>query len=135
VLVGEAHTEAHQPIALLRLPPDLHDRWFAEFVAQPSNRLDPALVATAGWVRLLARTQRGDFGTAYRRRWLRYRAQQVADLTTLQIRFGVDAARQQGIPVDFFFDGTHAVFVWEHARAAGAHSPDNSSDSIAGRSR
>lgn len=118
VLVGEAHPETHQPIVLLRLPPDLHDRWFAEFVAQPSNGLDPVLVATAGWVRLLARTQRGDFGTAYRRRWLRYRAQRVADLTTRQIRSGVDAARQQGIPVDFFFDGTHAVFILEHAGGA-----------------
>jgi hypothetical protein len=118
VLVSEAHTETHQPITLLRLPPDLHDRWFAEFVAQASNRLDPMLVASAGWVRLLARTERGDFGTAYRRRWLRYRALRIADLTTRQIRSGVDAARQQGIPVDFFFDGTHAVFVWEHACGA-----------------
>lgn len=118
VLVGEAHIETHQPIALLRLPPDLHDRWFAEFVAQADNRLDPALVESAGWVRLLARTQRGDFGGAYHRRWLRFRASRVADLTTRQIRTGVDAARQQGVPVDFFFDGTHAVFIWENARGA-----------------
>ncbi|HVO22024.1 MAG TPA: hypothetical protein VMW56_00185 [Candidatus Margulisiibacteriota bacterium] len=118
VLVAEAHPEEHRPITLLRLPPDLDDRWFAEFVAQPSNRLDPGLVATAGWVRLLARTQRGDFGVTYRRRWLRYRAQRIADLTTRQIRCGVDAARQQGIPLDFFFDNTHAVFVWEHDRGA-----------------
>jgi hypothetical protein len=121
VLVAEAHPEAHQPIMLLRLPPDLHDRWFAEFVAQPSNRLDPTLVATAGWVRLLARTQRGDFGATYRRRWLRYRAQRIADLTTRQIRLGVDAARRQGIPLDFIFDATHAVFIWEHSGARRAH--------------
>lgn len=118
VLVAEAHPQEHEPITLLRLPPNLHDHWFAEFIAQPSNRLDPALVAAAGWVHLLARTQRGDFGVTYHRRWLRYRAQRIADLTTRQIRSGVDAVRQQGIPLDFFFDRTHAVFIWEHSGGA-----------------
>ena len=114
-LADDSHPEAHQPITLLSFPPDLHDRWFAEFVAQPGNGLDPALVAIDGWLRLLARTQRGDFGTAFRRRWLRYRAQRIADLTTRHIRHGVEAARAQGVPIDFFHDGTHAVFVWERA--------------------
>ena len=114
-LATEPHPVAHQLIALLRLPADLHDGWFAEFVAQPSNRLDPALIATDGWVRLLARTQRGAFGAAFHRRWLRYRAQRIADLTTRQIRHGVEAARGAGVAIDFFHDGSHANFVWEAA--------------------
>ena len=112
-LVDAPHPEAHQPIAVLHLAGDLHDRWFAEFIAQPTNTLDPVLVTTDGWVRLLARTQRGDFGLTFQRRWLRYRAQRVSELTTQQIRNGVEAARRQGIPIDFFHDGTHAVFVWK----------------------
>jgi hypothetical protein len=124
VLLAEAHPEAHQSIRLLQLPPDLHDRWFAEFAAQLSNRLDPVLIATAGWAGVLARTQRGDFGNAYRRRWLRYRAQRIADLTTRQIRSGVDLARQQGIAIDFFFDRTHAVFIWEATRGARRAPPE-----------
>jgi hypothetical protein len=123
VLVSEPHPPAHQLVPLLNLPPDLHDRWFAEFLAQPGNTLDPVLVATDGWVRLLARTQRGDFGTIFLRRWLRYRAQRLADLTTHQIRTGIEALRRQGIPIDFFHDGTHAVFVWEET--TGDNTPSN----------
>ena len=111
-LVTEPCAHPHQPIPLLRLRPDLYDQWFADFVAQPKNALDAALIAADGWVRLLARTQRGDFGATFQRRWLRYRAQRIADLTTRQIRDGVEAARRQGLPIDFFHDGTHAVFVW-----------------------
>jgi hypothetical protein len=111
-LVGEPSSHTHQPIPLLRLLPDLHDRWFAEFVAEPRNALEATLIETEGWVRLLARTQRGDFGAAFQRRWLRYRAQCLTDLTTREIRHGVEAARRQGLPIDFFHDGTHAVFIW-----------------------
>jgi hypothetical protein len=116
-LVTEPHPDEHQPLTLLRLSAGLPDQWFAEFIAQPANRLDPALVASDGWVRLLARTQRGDFGAAFYRRWLRYRAHSIADLTTRQIRSGVDAARSEGVPIDFFHDGTHAVFAWEETTA------------------
>lgn len=111
-LVDPSHPETHQPVVLLCLPADLHDRWFAAFLAQPKNALDPTLVATDGCARLLARTHRGDFGAAFRRRWLRYRAQRVSEMTTQHIRNGVEAARRQGVPIDFFHDGTHAVFVW-----------------------
>ena len=119
-LVATAHPESHQSIALLRLPADLHDRWFAEFLTQPRNALDPTLVASDGWVRLLARTQRGDFGTAFQRRWLRYRAQRVADLTTQHVRHGVEAARRHGVPIDFFHDGTHAIFAWKGSSGDGS---------------
>ncbi len=118
-LVTQPHQESHQPVSLLHLAPDLHDRWFAEFVAQPGNTLDPALIATDGWVRLLARTQRGDFGAAFHRRWLRYRARRIADLATQQIRMGVDDARRQGVPLDFFHDATHAVFTWQSSGGQG----------------
>jgi hypothetical protein len=125
-LVETAHPESHQSIALLRLPADLHDQWFAEFVTHPRNTLDPALVASDGWVRLLSRTQRGDFGTAFQRRWLRYRAQRVADLTTQHVRHGVQAARGQGVPIDFFHDDTHAIFAWKGP--SGDRSTSNVSD-------
>ncbi len=111
-LISEPCTDPHQAIPLLHLRPDLHDRWFAAFVAQPGNALESTLIETEGWVRLLARTQRGDFGTTFQRRWLRYRAQRLSDLTTREIRHGVETARRQGLPIDFFHDGTHAVFVW-----------------------
>ena len=119
-LVATAHPESHQSTGLLRLPADLHDRWFAEFLTQPTNALDPILVASDGWVRLLARTQRGDFGNAFQRRWLRYRAQRVADLTTRHVRHGVEAARRSGVPIDFFYDDTHAVFVWKRSMGSGS---------------
>jgi hypothetical protein len=117
-LADAPHPESHQPVALLSLPPDLHARWFAEFLAQPKNGLDAKLVANDGWARLLARTHRGDFGVAFQRRWLRYRAQRIADLTTQHVRNGVEAARRRGVPIDFFHDGTHAVLLWDEARGA-----------------
>jgi hypothetical protein len=112
-LVTPPHPLSHQAVALLSLPADLHDRWFAEFLAQPQNALDTTLVANDGWARLLARTHRGDFGAAFQRRWLRYRGRRVAALTTSHIRNGVEAARRQGVPIDFFYDGIHAIFVWQ----------------------
>jgi hypothetical protein len=125
-LVAAAHPESHQSIALLRLPADLHDRWFAEFLTQPRNALDSRLVTRDGWARLLARTQRGDFGAAFRRRWLGYRAQRVADLSTQHVRHGVETARRHGVPIDFFHDGTHAIFAWNGS--SGAPSTSNLSD-------
>jgi hypothetical protein len=112
-LVAPPHPESHQPVALLSLPADLHDRWFAEFLAQPKNALDATLIANDGWARLLARTQHGDFGAAFQRRWLRYRAHRIADLTTQHIRNGVETARRHGVPIDFFHDGIHAIFAWQ----------------------
>lgn len=114
-LVSDPHPDSHGRIVLLQLAADLQEQWFAEFAGQAEAALDAALVATEGWVRLLARTQRGDFGAAYLRRWLRHRARMVARLTTRQLRHGVEAARRNGLPLDFFHDGTHAVFVWSGA--------------------
>jgi hypothetical protein len=45
----------------------------------------------------------------------------IAVLTTQQVRKGVDDARRQGTPLDFFHDATHAVFVWK--TAGGESSP------------
>ena len=107
------HTPAHHPFPLLRPVPDQATVWFAEFVAQPRNALDTALVEQAGWVNLIARTHRGDFGTPFQRRWLRYRARMLADLATRQMRAGMELARRQRPDVDFFYTGTHAVFEWQ----------------------
>jgi hypothetical protein len=121
-LVATPHPEAHQSIRLLRLPADLHDRWFAEFLTQPGNALDAKVVASDGWARLLARTQRGDFGSAFQRRWLRYRARRVAEIATQDVRHGVEAARRHGVPIDFFHDGTHAIFAWKGSTGDGSTS-------------
>lgn len=112
-LVGEPHPASHRSVTLLRLAPDQEALWFAEFIRKPANALDPTLVATDGWEQLAARTQRGDFGAAFRRRWLRYRARMIADLTTRQLRIGTENLRRRGNDIDFFYNGTHALFVVE----------------------
>ena len=119
-LIADPHPATHQLTTLLDLPQGLPNLWFAEFSAQPANTLDPVLIAAAGWADLLTRTQRGDFGEAFRRRWLRYRGQQIAHLATRRLRAGVDAARRKMLPIDFFHDGTHAVFMWAKVHPAGA---------------
>ncbi len=112
-LVSEPHLESHRMLRLFMLPADLPARWFAQFASEPQNALQADLIASDGWPQLVARTQRNEFGTAYRRRWLRYRARMVADLTTLHLRTAVEQARRQGADLDFFYDNTHAVFGWD----------------------
>lgn len=108
----EHQAEAHAVVALLHLPGDQALRWFAQFVAQPDNHLEPRLIEREGWEPVVARSQRGDFGPAFQRRWLRFRSSRLADLTTHELRAGVEAARRQGCQVDFYFDDTHAHFGW-----------------------
>ncbi len=111
-LVSEPHLESHRRLHLLCLPPDLPARWFAEFVGEPGNELQADLIASSAWPQLAGRAQRGEFGTAYRRRWLRHRARMIADLTTQHLRAAVEEARRQGEDLDFYYDNTHAVFGW-----------------------
>jgi len=111
-IVIEPHARAHQPLPLLRVAADQDAEWFAGFVGEPENSLAPALIAAAGWEQLAARSQRGDFGATFYRRWLRYRTAKIADLSTRQIRRGVQDARLRGCDLDFFYDATHAVFTW-----------------------
>ncbi len=108
----EPHPPSHDRLPVLSLPPNQEAVWFAEFVRQPRNALDPSLIAADGWPQLLARTKRGEFGTAFQRRWLRHRAVMIADLTTHQLRAGVATLRRQGADFDFFYDDTHAVVRW-----------------------
>jgi hypothetical protein len=112
-LVSEPHLESHQLLRLLCLPPGLPARWFAEFVGEPQNALQPDLIASNGWPQLTARAQRGEFGMAYRRRWLRHRARMVADFATQHLRAAVEQVRRHGTDLDFYFDNTHAVFGWD----------------------
>ena len=111
-LVGERHDVSHAAVPLLHVLANQHVGWFADFVQQPHNALDASLIASDGWGRLALRTHRGDFGAAFHRRWLRYRARMIAALSTEQLRSGVEAARRRGDDIDFFYDATHAVFVW-----------------------
>ena len=111
-LVFDPHPAAHAPITVLRRPADQETLWFAEFAALPASHLDPALIVAAGWTRLHARSQQGDFGAAFQRRWLRYRARKLADLTTWQLRTGIEQALRQREDLDFFYTATHAVVAW-----------------------
>ncbi len=111
-LVRLPHCEPHEQIALCHVSGDLETRWFADFVQRPGNAIDAGLVAADGWPALVARTRRGDFGTAFLRRWLRYRSARLNDLATRQLRAGVESARQGGMNVDFFYDDRDAVFTW-----------------------
>jgi hypothetical protein len=111
-LVSEPHPESHRQVGLLRLPADQQTSWFADFARRPESALGADLIARDGWLHLAERTQRGDFGALYQRRWLRYRARMVAGLTTEHLRRGVENARRTGSDIDFFYDTTHAVFAW-----------------------
>lgn len=111
-LVVEPHPVPHRRLPLLHLSADQHTLWFAQFAALPTNQLDAALVEATGWAALIERSRRGDFGTAFQRRWLRYRAGRLGELTTWQLRAGIEEARRERHDLDFFFDATHAVFGW-----------------------
>lgn len=112
-LVFDEHVPSHRPVPLLRCASNQAALWFAEFVAQPHNALDADLIERDGWMHLIARTQRGEFGAAFQRRWLRYRAHMLADLATRQMRIGAENARRQRPDIDFFYGDTHAVFEWQ----------------------
>jgi hypothetical protein len=111
-VIVEPHAATHAIVPFLKLPDDHALQWFAEFVAQSGNLLDPQLLANEGLEHIVARTQRGDFGPAFYRRWLRYRSRCLADLITHQLRLGVAAARRRGCNIDFHFDATHAHVTW-----------------------
>lgn len=115
-LVFGDHAPAHERLALLRCPSDRPTVWFAEFASLPPNVLEADLVETAGWGNLIARTQRGDFGTAFQRRWLRFRARKLAELATRHLRIGTELARRQRPDLDFFYSDTHATFEWQPQR-------------------
>lgn len=110
------HAEPHAVVALLHLPGDQAPQWFAQFVAGSDNYLDPRLIEHEGWEPLVARTQRGDFGPAFRRRWFRFRSRRLADLTTHDLRASVESIRRRGQLVDFYFDAAHAHFEWQADR-------------------
>lgn len=109
----DPHAATHTTVPFLQVPNDQTLQWFAEFVARSGNGLDPRLTDREGLEHIVARTQRGDFGPAFYSRWLRYRSRRLADLTTHQLRLGVEAARRHGAHIDFYFDGVHAHFAWE----------------------
>jgi hypothetical protein len=111
-LVFDQHVATHQCLQLLSSGPEQAALWFSAFTQQPHNKLDAALIAAEGWMRLVARTQRGEFGPAFRRRWLRYRARMLADLATRQMRTGAEATRRQRPDLDFFYTDTRIVFEW-----------------------
>jgi hypothetical protein len=111
-LAAARHHPSHNLVPLLDLAPDQEALWLEEFVTQPGNGLDAALIAADGWERVAVRTLRGDFGAAFRQRWLRYRARMVAGLATRQMRVGVESARRLGVDLDFVYDQSHAVFAW-----------------------
>lgn len=112
-LVFNEHLPSHGLVPLLRCAADQPTVWFAEFVAQPGNLLDADLVETDGWANLIVRTQRGEFGPAFQRRWLRYRARMLAELATWHVRVGTEQARRQRPDLDFFYSDTHATFEWQ----------------------
>lgn len=113
-LVFDQHPAGHHPLPLLRCAPDQAAQWFALFLQQPRNRLDPALIAADGWASLIARTQRAEFGVSFQRRWLRYRARMLAELATRQIRAGAERVRRlrPELEIDFFYTDTHVVLEW-----------------------
>jgi hypothetical protein len=115
-LVLGDHLPSHERLALLLCPADRPTVWFAEFESLPPNVLEADLVETDGWAKLIARTQRGEFGTAFQRRWLRFRARKLAELATRHLRIGAELARRQRPDLDFFYSDTHATFEWQPDR-------------------
>lgn len=111
-IVTAPHVPAHRSVSVARLPAQQRTLWFAEFARTAGNALDPALVAAEGWAKVLARTQADEFGAAFKRRWLRYRARCVAQLSTRELRSGVAQARRAGLDVDLSYDATQVVFSW-----------------------
>jgi len=106
------HIAGHASITLLDLAADQEGRWLESFIKQPQNVLDADLVALSGWEQLAARSQRGDFGDAFHRRWLRYRARMIAALATTDLRTGVQSARRAGKDLDCYYDAARVVLQW-----------------------
>jgi hypothetical protein len=111
-LVFDPHAATHQPLPLLHGGPEQAALWFTAFTQQPRNALDPTLIAADGWMSLIARTQRGEFGPTFQRRWLRYRARMLGDLATRQMRTGAEGARRERPDLDFFYTDTQIIFEW-----------------------
>ena len=113
-IIPDAHA-GHQAIAILHTRAEQLVDYFMAFAAQPANHLDAQLIAADGWPALMQRSRRGDFGAAFHRRWLRFRAQQTAILATAGMRRAVADARRQGMDIDFTHNATHACFAWHHS--------------------
>ncbi len=103
----------HRGLVVLRAEPEMTTAWFTEFVQQPRNALAPALITSDGWSRVLARTRRGEFGAAFQRRWLRYRAHRLAEMATRGIWLGVADVRTQRSDLDCFYTDTQLVLEWD----------------------
>jgi hypothetical protein len=111
-LVIDPHAERHQTLPLFHVPADLEIAWFGEFIGQSENRLDPALIAADGLPAVAARTQRGDFGATFRRRWLRHRTRLLAALTTRTVRRAIQTARREGADIDYYYTDAYAECSW-----------------------
>ncbi|MFQ5668126.1 MAG: hypothetical protein ACE5I7_17060 [Candidatus Binatia bacterium] len=111
-LVTGPHPALHHACCVLELAPAQEAAWFAQFVKEPANALDPVLTAKESWADLQARARRGDFGSTFHHRWQRYRRRMIADISTRQLRIGVKNARRQDPDLDFFYDGQRVVLRW-----------------------
>jgi hypothetical protein len=111
-LVFEPHTCVDGKLTLLSWPSGAFEQWFGDFVARDENQLDPTLVTVLGVAELEERARRGDFGTVFRERWLRYQRARARQQIIAALRDGVQKLRQSGSDVDIGFDARSARLSW-----------------------
>src|SRR5262245_60514589 len=95
-LVFEPHACVAGKLTLLSWPPKTLEQSFGDFVVRDENRLDQTLVAVLGVGELEERARRGDFGAAFRRRWLNYQRTRARREIIDALRNGVQKLRQTG---------------------------------------
>jgi hypothetical protein len=103
-------------VRILRWAPASTDSIFRDFVELPDNRLDAGLVAAVATDELQRRTDRGDFGAAFRRRWARYQRTRLRQEIIAALRAGVRQLRRAGKDLDVHFDAHHARVTWGQRR-------------------
>jgi len=99
-------------VAISRWAPASADAIFRDFVELPDNRLEEDLVAALGTAELQCRTNRGDFGPAFRRRWGHYHRLRRRQEIIAALRCGVQQLRRAGKDLDVLFDAHHARVTW-----------------------
>lgn len=112
VLAVGAHDCGTLQRDLLHWPTGQSEVWFADFLAQVDNRLEPTLLGQLGAVELEERTRRGAFGAAYRRRWLRYHNARAQQQIVSALGDGVRALRAAGGDFDLVFAAGSARIIW-----------------------
>lgn len=111
-LVVGSHRCAGKSIDLLAWPASRQDDWFRAFLTEGRNRLSADVTARLSADELERRARRGDFGSSFGRRWLRYRNHAAEQDIVRSLRATIEELRAGGMDIDIAFTADDVCLSW-----------------------